>query len=240
MAHQISDRYKCIFVHVPKAAGTSIERSLLFEDQRCKTGEPASGHTTAIEFREEYPKKFEEYFKFTVVRNPYSRLISAYFYLLGGGSGSSYDTKMSEQYFKGTDGFASFCRNKLSEKATDDVIHLKPQYEFICDDKMEIIVDFIGRQENFSEDSKKIFQRVGLTYKNEHLRRSKHKHFSEYYSQDIQEKVFCLYQTDFKILGYSSEIGSYNWPLYTADRYWYSIRRFSSKALKKIKVLSKK
>ena len=81
MAIQISDKHKCIFIHVPKAAGSSVETSEIFEDQRIKTGEYVGGHTTALEYRETYPGKFKNYFKFAFVRNPYSRLVSAFSYL---------------------------------------------------------------------------------------------------------------------------------------------------------------
>jgi hypothetical protein len=47
MAVQISDKHKCIFVHVPKTAGSSIETSEIFEGQRVKTKEYVGGHTTA-------------------------------------------------------------------------------------------------------------------------------------------------------------------------------------------------
>ena len=30
---QISDKYKCIFVHVPKVAGTSIEKTIFSENK---------------------------------------------------------------------------------------------------------------------------------------------------------------------------------------------------------------
>ena len=238
MAPQISEKYKCIFVHIPKAAGSSIEQSSIFQDQRIKFKEYVGGHTTAIEYREKYPDLFKEYFKFSLVRNPFSRLVSAYCYLLKGGSGNRYDTRIFKKYFENSDrNFISFCRNQLSKEMVDEVVHLRPQFKFLCDDNMTILVDFIGKQENFSQDAKKIFQKVGLKYERKHSLKSSNKHFSEYYEKDIQDKVFELYQPDFELFGYQSEIGSYNRLLFTVDKYFTIVQKLSSKAWRKTKLI---
>src|SRR5437588_5671820 len=67
---QIYHRLKTIFVHVPKTAGTSIERHLQMQD--CASG-PIGGHTTASAFQRHFPDAFGEYFKFAVVREPVDR-----------------------------------------------------------------------------------------------------------------------------------------------------------------------
>ena len=66
----ISHKYKCIFIHIPKCAGTSVETA--FEGSggvekllRCRT---------LFETAEKYPN----YFRFTVVRDPLTRAASAW------------------------------------------------------------------------------------------------------------------------------------------------------------------
>lgn len=66
MALQISDKYKCIFIHVPKTGGSTIEESCLFDDQRKKTREAVGGHATAIEIKEIVTSKFLNYYKFSL------------------------------------------------------------------------------------------------------------------------------------------------------------------------------
>ena len=66
---QIYHDLKAIFVHVPKTAGTSIERQLAES-----SGIEIGGHTTAPAFRRAYPKEFASYFKFTVVREPFGSI----------------------------------------------------------------------------------------------------------------------------------------------------------------------
>lgn len=79
----ISHDYKFMFIHIPKTAGTTIcsswEGSLLKEI--CKsTGILGGTHKSAMQLKEMYPKEFKEYFKFTVVRNPYDRFVSKFFF----------------------------------------------------------------------------------------------------------------------------------------------------------------
>merc|ERR1712146_625110 len=75
----------CIFVHVPKCAGTSIE-GLLYNVKI-----PASQHFTARELRRMWPSKFKALPSFAILRNPLERAISAYKYIIGGGNGKSND-----------------------------------------------------------------------------------------------------------------------------------------------------
>ena len=67
----ISDEKKLIFIHIPKNAGTSLEKTLNMR---------ATGHKTYLDYKRLYPKEYEQYDKFAVVRNPYDRFISCFEY----------------------------------------------------------------------------------------------------------------------------------------------------------------
>ena len=71
-------------------------------------------------------------------------------------------------------------------------MHFRPQYKFLCDEDLNIIVDFIGKQENFVEDAKEVFKTFELPYEHRHTLGSNNKHFSEYYTNDIQKKIFTF------------------------------------------------
>ncbi len=60
------DESKCIFVHIPKSAGTSVKNAL-FPNTK------GPGHRMAMDYYLENPKKYEEYFVFAFVRNPFDR-----------------------------------------------------------------------------------------------------------------------------------------------------------------------
>jgi hypothetical protein len=99
----ISYKDKLIFVHIPKCAGTSIEKALSrvaklelmnpnpIEDNRIQKQSlnrvgyihRLERHLSAIEIRNIVGDIFfEKAFKFSFVRNPYSRLVSFYNYIL--------------------------------------------------------------------------------------------------------------------------------------------------------------
>lgn len=67
---------QCIFVHVPRTAGSSIEHALVGEDWWLVDSE--SKHLSARHARERYPEYWDRYFKFGVVRNPFDWLASLY------------------------------------------------------------------------------------------------------------------------------------------------------------------
>src|SRR5258707_7699115 len=71
-----ADEFRCIFIHIPKTAGTSLSQALFGRHSR---------HIPYIEYEKGNPRKFRQYFKFTFVRNPWDRLVSTYFFLKQGG-----------------------------------------------------------------------------------------------------------------------------------------------------------
>jgi len=79
----ISHKYKFIFIHIPSTAGTSVcsiwEGSLLKEI--CKeTGVLGGGHKTAMQLKEMFPDCFNKYFKFCIIRNPFERFVSKFYF----------------------------------------------------------------------------------------------------------------------------------------------------------------
>jgi len=70
----ILHKYKCIFIHIPRTGGTSIE-SVLAGKNWWKV-HPQSKHLNFISAKKIYNKYWDDYFKFTFVRNPWGRLLS--------------------------------------------------------------------------------------------------------------------------------------------------------------------
>lgn len=71
----ISHKYKCIFIHIQRTGGTSIERWLQGEDQ-WNLKHNYKHITTSYAKERAYPEYYDDYFKFTFVRNPYERVLS--------------------------------------------------------------------------------------------------------------------------------------------------------------------
>ena len=95
----ISHHHKCIFIHIPKTAGQSIEHCfirslgltwetraplLLRYNDRPELGPPSLAHLKYSEYSEyKYitEEQIQTYFKFAFIRNPWSRLVSIYKYM---------------------------------------------------------------------------------------------------------------------------------------------------------------
>jgi hypothetical protein len=71
-----ADEFQCIFIHIPKTAGTSVARTLFGQGSR---------HVPYFEYEKVNGRKFNRYFKFAFVRNSWDRLVSTYFFLKKGG-----------------------------------------------------------------------------------------------------------------------------------------------------------
>ena len=165
LKYMICHHKKCIFVHIPKTAGQSIEHVflnllnlkwetraplLLRYNDRPELGPPRLAHLKADEYvRYKYltQEMFDDYFKFSFVRNPWDRLISIYKYL-------DFSHKFE---------FKSFLMNVFKNRVWQEQYwFIGPQSDFVCSEDGKLIVDFIGKFENLQNDFYKICQNIGL------------------------------------------------------------------------------
>ncbi len=101
-------------------------------------------------------------------------------------------------------GFEDFVVNGLDQKLISQITHLIPQYEYLCDKRGNVLVDFVGRFENLEHDvallSKKLRKNIRLGH---HNYNAKKKGYKEIYTDEMIEKVSRIYQKDIDIFGYS-------------------------------------
>lgn len=166
----ISHQHKTLFVHIPKCGGQSIEniylsdlrlgrkdksQLLLRKRKRGEKGPPKLGHLIAMDYTglgyiEE--ELFNSYYRFSVVRNPFDRLYSAYAYL-------GFRDLVRFDYF--VDEIAA---NSL-ERRDSWFWFLRPQTDFIMDADGGLLVDEFFRLENLSASIDKVFARSHLSVK---------------------------------------------------------------------------
>jgi hypothetical protein len=190
------DRHRCIFVHVPKCAGISLVRSL-FGDFDC-------GHTNLRRYQIMFaPAEFNQYFKFTIVRNPYDRLVSAFLFLKKGGVNDK-DKQWAEKNLAAYDTFDAFAREGLSKRNIRLALHFRPQSEFICVRKNRPGLDFFGYYENLPADFAFISRKLGInaTLAEANRNASREKDYRQYYTDASRKIVADLYAADLRILGY--------------------------------------
>ena len=77
----INHEYKFIFIHIPRTGGSSIEQCITGDEARklnTMNGREQK-HNNLFEYKETMNREtFNEYFKFTFVRNPWDVMISKY------------------------------------------------------------------------------------------------------------------------------------------------------------------
>lgn len=172
----INNTKKFIFVHVPKAAGTSVTNVLskytTYQDleiggthfgeriqpaykDRFGLGKhtPASGIRSAIG-----QSAWDEKFKFSIVRNPYDRVISTYKFLLKW-EGTPEHIKNKLAGFKDINEYV--LSNMWEESEGPDYI-FKPQTFWLTDvnDRNKVIVDYVGKLETLDDDLAHIMSKI--------------------------------------------------------------------------------
>lgn len=201
----ISDKYKVVFLHNPKTGGSSIEALLeipkdseyLLNRYYGNTSKPVPQHFTYNQLRIIIPReKFNSYFKFTYVRNPWDRLLSTYAWHNRG--------------FETFEEFVNFV-DELYQKYTPETIynypnyqekycsHLLPQYVYTGPDV------HVYRFENFNPETQNLLYRLDIQKSIPKDNASNHQHYSKYYNDKTRDIVAKIYAEDIKRFGYTFE-----------------------------------
>ena len=199
----ISHKHKFIYIHIPKTAGTSIYRTVQQIYQHPLDLTPQwdykhniyKQHATISQLKNLYQIPISDYFKFTVIRNPYERAVSSYFWLrrLLGHSTTFKDFLLVRN---GYDKINHFENNKGRKD------HFLTQSEFIKINGI-ITMDFLIKFENLQEDFNNVCRKIGLPKCNlHHINQSKHKHYTEYYDEETKQIVAEKYAEDIEQFGY--------------------------------------
>ena len=192
-------QHKAIFVHIPKAAGTSVGAALFGKCRRT--------HQSWDWYYHCCPSQFDQFFKFTFVRNPFDRLVSAFCYLQHGGqSTSESDRRFQRKHLSKYKTFADFVKHGLQEKAIQQWSHFVPQHRFIASKDDTIMVDFVGRVENLDNDFSHVAKKLGIDAKLMHTNKSKREDYPDYYDPTTQRLALEFYAKDFELLGYPETI----------------------------------
>lgn len=192
---QIYPSLKAIFVHVPKTAGTSIERALLLGEDRV-----VGGHTTAKGYQSSFSEQFSNYYKFSVVRDPVDRFASAYYYLRQNKIHPALNNQLAHDCDT-VDEFA--CELERAPHLIERTVHLLPQYKFVCDDTNKILVDEIYNYDDLKQCWENLLSKLNVDYfPLPVVNVSKRPSGSEYSNQLIDFVRHC-YSTDYEIFKFS-------------------------------------
>lgn len=188
------DEFESIFIHIPKTGGSSIFETLF--------SKKSNGHIRWNQYKQANNKKFQKYFKFAVVRNPWDRLVSAFFYLKKGGM-HSIDKQWAKENIDEFTSFEEFVKRWLNKKNIYSGVHFKPQSYWICNENKKIMVDFIARLETIDQDFLFISNKIGSNKKIiKKLNTSPRLEYRKYYDDNTKNIVHNIYKDDIELFGY--------------------------------------
>ena len=203
----ISHELKCIFIHIPRTAGSSIEKFLVGTDwwrfdRRTK-------HLVASQAKKIYKEYWDDYFKFSFVRNPYSRMLSM----------ASYSSNMRRIYFGNetllsdliSREFINGYRELFGQKILlehdhrfykrSEIITNKHKPGCVYGNILDENLDFVGRFETLADDMKFICDtlKVNKMRKLPIIGQGKHDKRLDIHAQHL---INTIYKDDFTFYNY--------------------------------------
>ena len=226
----ICNSFSCIFIHIPKTAGRSVEmffinkldlnresdadrlKLLITDNDNPVKGTEKLSHLSAAEYVQcghVTEQVFSRFYKFSFVRNPWARLVSEY----------RYRNYLNHKSFK------DFVMNKLPSPGRDDKYrHIMPQTEMLYDKHGSLLVDFVGKFEHLQKDFEQVCKHLGFSdsslphinssdKKSRELRRkvrnflyrngeNKLRSYVDFYDTETREIVTGLYHADIENFDY--------------------------------------
>lgn len=220
----ISHKYRCIFIHIPKCAGTSIER--VFGHLDGHSGRGGQDHRTIrmIEkpfftarifyskdnfkeflrrvhfsfikqenFRNKYSvtkRQYDTYFKFSIVRNPWSRVYSWYYKVMRD------KIHLREYKLEKKIPFAEFVEKFAGKGMLQPQMHWLKNYEGV------IACDYIARFEKLPEEYDYISRILHLNTALPHELKGSSQRLADVYDEKSIALIHEIYREEIDYFGY--------------------------------------
>lgn len=205
----ISDSHEFIFVRVRKTASQSMWAALepyvlprptgRWARIKSRAGLERDYHRFRFRAHDEIttaqrlmpPQRFERYFKFAIVRNPWRRLVSEYEFILKSPRHGRH------RRVKALGGFAPFIEMQIPRR---DAYQINP----LCDSDGNLLMDYVGKLETLDEDWKTICERIGIPHvdlprKNVSVKRP----YTDYYTPETRDLVASHWSREIELFDYT-------------------------------------
>jgi hypothetical protein len=156
----------------------------------------------------------DKYFRFVVVRNPYTRLLSCYLDRIVPANSLPYRQLIVATKRAVGDAFTfeEFVQAVCAQRPFQQNNHWRVQAHEVC--RSVIPMDFVGKQENFAADMARIWSRIAAgqnvpDFSAENKApsiTSAESRLAEFYTPNLIDAVRSAYAEDFDAFGYSTKI----------------------------------
>lgn len=199
----ISHEHRCIFIHIPRTAGTAIEHALVGKDWWFVN--PFTKHLTTRQAQRLYGRKrWERYFCFAFVRNPWDKLVSMW------------ECGLYRRQRAALRTFPAFVRHVHRNPFEQRTLHyhrilgLTPDRQLsrrdlrLRDRWGPAHADFVGRFESLEADMEHVFAAIGMSSTRLPVRnRSRQRRdYREYYDDETRSIVAERFALDIQLFGY--------------------------------------
>lgn len=188
-----------LFVHIPRAAGTSFNHALYGQFM---------GHLPASAVAKWASEPVKALPSFAISRNPWDRLLSAYrFAIRGRGIGGRYQAGVLRPAQYQTKAFSSFETFVQDWLVSRDVRKLdgifRPQSEFVCDETGRVLVDHVGRLDDLAPTFEFLRSHLVTVPLIDHSNRGgKPVDYRNFYNRRMMNIVGDIYSEDINRFGY--------------------------------------
>lgn len=212
--------HKLIHIHIPKTGGTAIERyfhqigDLRWNPEFWVGQQRRNGrwyeyqHLSMPELRCLASSMLDTYDSFTVVRNPYARMISDYVWR------QHIRVRYPESATRFFDSFDAFLRavptdmdgrwsdhiRNVDQTGANFLIHVRPQHQYIFDAEGNCLVEHILRFEHLAWDTNRLLRSYGSS--TTALQVPVERDIAAYYDRRLLDLVNEIYSKDFEYFSY--------------------------------------
>lgn len=200
----ICHHHRCIFVHIERTGGTSIELALSGFDWWEKATRTEKHLTAQGCIRRYGERMWRRYFTFSVVRNPWDLVVSSYVFFqarqLSGLSFRDFVLTSREQGDRRLDR-GDWIYSRWWRRFG------RCQLDWISDRNGKVLVDYIGRFEHLQREFGELCRRIGIAPAPlAHESRMEREAYAAYYDEETREVVATRFRRDIEAFAY--EFGS--------------------------------
>lgn len=216
----ISMKHRYAFHTVGKAANSTVKFLLYKEEIKGTKIRMPSVHQRAMsplispyQLSDEDLERVlfgDEFFRFTFVRNPFSRLLSCYLDRIANGGTRPYRELLMAMGKEAdySPSFEEFINTICEQTAFKQNNHWRVQY----DDTLSNVIDYhaVGKQEDFQSDFTKIFDRIfgeapvkgSLSTNASPSKTSANEKLDKFWTDELRERVRDVFAADFRSFNY--------------------------------------